>query len=62
MSGERIKGSFYGEELQVVDKPETFTVEAVLRTRRVRGKKQFLVKWDGYPDTFNSWVDESDMI
>ena len=28
MSGEHIKGSFYGEELQVVDKPETFTVES----------------------------------
>ena len=62
MSGEHITGSFYGEELQVVDKPETFTVEAVLRTRRVRGKKQFLVKWDGYPDKFNSWVDEIDMV
>lgn len=62
LNEERIKGSFYGEELQTVDKPEAFTVEEVIRSRRVRGKKQFLVKWDGYPDTFNSWVDESDMM
>ena len=62
LSGEIIKGSFYGEELQVVDKPETFSVDEVLRTRRVGRKKQFYVKWNGYPESFNSWVDEVDMI
>jgi hypothetical protein len=36
-------------------------VEKVLRTRKKGTKKQYFVKWAGYPDTFNSWVDEVDL-
>ena len=55
----QLDGSFYSQEIQVVDKPETFRIEKVLQTRKLRGgKKEYLVKWLGYPKQFNSWVGE----
>ena len=60
--GEMIKGTFYRHELQRVKEPQSFTIERVIKTRRRKGKKQYYVKWDGYPDSFNSWVDEKDMM
>jgi hypothetical protein len=56
-----IAGTIYRHELQPVQMPETFLIDRVLRTRRRNGKKQFFVKWRGYPDSFNSWVNEEDM-
>jgi hypothetical protein len=54
--GEAIKGKFYTEELQRVVK-EVFRIEKVLKTRRRAGSIEYYVKWLGYPDKFNSWVD-----
>lgn len=61
-AGEELKGTFYRQELQKVSEPDTFEIEDVIQTRRRKGKKEFLVKWRGYPDSFNSWVAERDMI
>ena len=58
--GEALQGSFYEQELQVVKPPTYYDVEAVLRTRNRGGRREFLVKWAGYPDSFNSW--ETDII
>ena len=59
--GEPVKGTFYRQELQLVKDPDRYAVEEVLATRRRRGGKEFLVKWLGYPESFNSWVAEKDM-
>jgi transposase InsO family protein len=62
-SGEKIRGTFYRHELQVVKEPKTYQIESILETRRRKGgKKQFFVKWLGYPDSFNSWINEEDMV
>jgi Chromo (CHRromatin Organisation MOdifier) domain len=53
-----IKGSFYSAELQKVIPPERYAIERVIRTRKVRGRKQYFVKWLGYDDEFNSWTDD----
>ena len=52
-----IKGSFYAAELQKVVPPERHAVEQVIRTRLVRGRRQYFVKWFGYGPEFNSWTD-----
>src|SRR5271167_2382516 len=57
-SGEEVEGSFYREEIQVVDKPTEYRIEKVVQTKRVNGAKQHLIKWLGYPASFNSWVSE----
>jgi len=57
---EPIEGRFYPQELQVVTEPETYWIEKVIKTRRHRGKKEYFVKWLGYPEKFNSWITEDD--
>jgi hypothetical protein len=52
MNGEEIQGTFYEQELQKTSQ-EIFRIEKIIRKR---GNKS-LVKWYGYPDSFNSWVD-----
>ena len=61
-SGEILEGSFYEEELQKVIKEDNiFRVENILRKKK-RGRDTFLlVKWKGYPEKFNSWVNEKDI-
>ena len=59
-AGEALQGSFYEQELQVVKPPAYYDVERILGTRTRRGRKEYLVKWHGYPHSFNSW--ESDII
>ena len=53
--GEGLKGTFYEKELQKVIKgDDVYEVEKVLK-KRGRGKNvQYLVKWLGYPNKFNS--------
>ena len=55
---EEIRGSFYAAELQRVVPPERYAVEKVIRTRKVRGRTQYFVKWHGYSNEFNSWTDD----
>src|SRR6266853_5656556 len=55
---EEIIGSFYGVELQRVVKPEQYAIERVIRRRRVRDRMHYFVKWLGYNDEHNSWVDD----
>jgi hypothetical protein len=62
LSGETIKGTFYEKELQRVTLPESFRIEKVIKTRRKGRGKEMLVKWLGYPDSFNSWVSEKDFV
>jgi hypothetical protein len=57
--GENIEGKFYAEELQKVIKKDddVYKIEKVLMRRKKGGNIQYFVKWLGYPNKFNSWVD-----
>src|SRR6202046_1418819 len=48
----------------LVDNAEEYEVEKILDSRKVgRGRKlQYLVKWKGYPDSENQWVDKNDVF
>ena len=55
--GEELKGTFYDKELQkVVKHDDKYEVEKVLKKRGKGKNVQYLVKWLGYPNKFNSWV------
>ena len=59
--GEVIKGGFYDQEIQKVDKVDSmYLVEAVLDEKPKPGGPGTLVyvKWTGYPNKFNSWIDK----
>jgi hypothetical protein len=48
----------------LVEGEEEYEVETVLASRRFgRGKKlQYLVKWKGYPDSDNQWINKEDVF
>ena len=54
---EEIEGTFYEPELQKT-KQQVFRIEKVLE----KGENKSLVKWKGYDDKFNYWVDNEDLI
>ena len=56
--GEEITGSFYEPELQKAVQ-DVYRIEKVIRRDARKGKA--LVKWSGYPEKFNSWVDLKDL-
>ena len=53
---DKLDGTFYETELQKVTVPydKTYRVESVLRWCNKR--REVLVKWFGYPASFNSWI------
>ena len=62
-AGEILDGTFYEAELQkVIKKDDVFRLEKILRKRKRKGVVEYFVKWKGYPDKFNSWVSEKDIL
>ena len=57
LNGEEIVGTFYEKELQKTNQEE-FRIEKVIRRK---GNKLY-VKWKGYDNSFNSWIDKKDII
>jgi chromatin segregation and condensation protein Rec8/ScpA/Scc1 (kleisin family) len=48
---------------ELIDGEEEYEVEEIITDRydKRRRKRQFLVKWKGYPVSENSWVNEKDL-
>ena len=57
LNGEEIKESFYEKELQKANQKE-FRIEKILKRK---GDKLY-VKWKGYNNSFNSWIDKKDIV
>ena len=57
LNSEEIIGTFYEKELQKTNQEE-FRIEKVIRRK---GDKLY-VKWKGYNNSFNSWIDKKDII
>ena len=57
LNGEEITGTFYEKELQSTNQ-QKFRIEKV--TKR-KGDKLY-VKWEGYDNSFHSWIDKKDIV
>ena len=57
LNGEEIVRSFYEKELQKTNYKK-FRIEKVIKRK---GNKLY-VKWKGYNNSFNSWIDKKDLI
>ena len=60
LAGDKVDGVFYRSELIKTLLPDQFPIR-ILKKKIVRGKNQYLVHWVGYPNSFDSWVNESDL-
>ena len=61
--GDELTGTFYEKELvRVVKKKDSmYKIEKIIRKRK-RGKNtEYLVKWMGYPEKYNSWISSKDL-
>lgn len=60
--GDIVRGGFYAEELQPIDTSDNvFKIEKVLKKRRLRGKEQLFVKWQGFDENHNSWINSEEI-
>ena len=57
LNREEIMGTFYEKELQKTNQEE-FRIEKVIK----RNDDKMYVKWKGYDNSFNSWIDNKDLI
>ena len=57
LKGEVIIGTFYEKELQKTNQKE-FRIEKVIK----RKGNKLSVKWKGYDNLFNSWIDKKDLV
>ena len=57
LNGEKIIGSFYEKELRKTNQKE-FRIEKVIKRKR----NKLYVKWKGYNNSFDIWIDKKDLI
>ncbi|MES9902426.1 MAG: DDE-type integrase/transposase/recombinase [Sedimenticola sp.] len=60
---EIVRGNFYESELQSVTKhlDTLWYIEKKIRKRKRKGKLEWLVKFEGWPDKYNAWVSQDDI-
>ena len=57
LNNEKLQGTFYQEELQKTTQDDLYTIEKILKTN----KNKVYVKFKGYSNDFNQWVNKSDI-
>ena len=57
LNGEEIFGPFYEKELQKSSQKE-FRIEKVIKEK----EDKIYVKWKGYDNSFNNWIDKKDIV
>ena len=57
ISGKEIIETFYENELQKTNQKE-FRIEKVIK----RNGDKLYVKWKGYDNSLNSWIDKKDLV
>ena len=57
LNGEEIIGTFYEKELQGTRQNE-FRIEKIIK----RKGDELYVKWKGYSNSFNSWIDKKNIV
>lgn len=57
-NGQDIAGGFYEHEIQRTKYPGIYLIEKILR----KNKNRYYVKWLGFNDTFNSYINKQDLL
>ncbi len=61
--GHVLQGTFYAKEIQKLrmSTKKVYKIEQVLGQRKKGKTTQYLVRWQGYPASFNSWLNARDL-
>ena len=59
-NNERVSGKFYESELQVIDKPDVYRIQKIIRSKGKGKDKQYYVKWHGYKEP--TWINANQII
>lgn len=59
--GSEIEGNFYTQELQKVTTSVIFQLDAVLKTRTKKGKKEHYVHWFGWNKKYDQWISDEQL-
>jgi Integrase core domain/Chromo (CHRromatin Organisation MOdifier) domain len=59
-TNEDIKGGFYANEMQPIT-GDIFKIDYVIKRKTIRGQNKVFVKWKGFNDSHNSWINASDI-
>ena len=57
LNDEKIVGTFYEKELQKTNQKE-FRIEKVIKKK----DDKLYVKWKGFDNSFNSWINKKDIV
>ena len=57
LNGEEIAGNFYEKELQKINQKE-FRIKTLMKKKC----DKLYVKWKGYNNSFNSWIDKKVIV
>ena len=60
LNREKLNGTFYEQELQKTNlkKGDLYIIEKIIKTKN----DKIYVKWRGYSNNFNSWINKNDII
>ena len=58
LQGEKTDGMFYEQELLKTKQNDLYIIEKIIS----KNKTKYLVKWKNYPDEFNSYVNQNDIV
>lgn len=62
---DKVPGTFYREQLTKTESPEKheyFLVEKILDRKKIKGKQHVLVKYLYYPNKFNRYIPEKNLV
>ena len=58
LQGEKIDGMFYEQELLKTKQNDLYIIEKIIK----KVGNEYLVKWKNYPDKFNSYINQNDIV
>ena len=58
LQGEKIDGMFYEQELLKTKQNDLYIIEKIIK----KVGNRYLIKWKNYPDKFNSYVNQNDIV